>query len=665
MDPITQQLALASAGAGGADPLYVDDVFSIDLYDGTGSARSITNGIDLAGEGGMIWHKARGTYQGGSQNHAIHDTERGTYKHLKPNSTDAAWVASYGVSAYNNNGYSLNTAFDGQWNGMHLGVPTEYVSWTFRKAPGFFDVVTYTGDSNSSRTISHNLGSTPGAIFIKQAAGGTNNWYVYHRSTGTSQALSLNTDDVAVTRTDRVTAVSSSTFTLGNSSEVNYLNSTYVAYLFAHDDQRFGTDENESIVKCGVYNSVYQTDVNVNLGFEPQWLLIKNVDAGNHDWFLYDPMRGLTHDYDGGNTAKRLIANGSANEANSSGIELNSTGFKLQGTNPSGLNTWGSGVANRYIYIAIRRSHKPPETATDVFDVNSTYEVRNTSSAWTSSSGFPTDAIWMKSFSNNFSWEADTRLSQVSAKFDSTNSEQYTYFGWDTQDGVKAGSQNYYSSPASYVDYLFKRAPGFFDVACWDGTGSAHAVTHNLGAVPELIICKRRAGGTGWWYTYAAPIGNTKAVALNGNSGGYSGAGFWNNTSPTLTQFTVNTNSHLNASGSKYLAYLFSSVSGISKIGSYTGTGSTNINIDCGFTNGARFVFVKRYGSSGDWYVWDTSSGRGIGSGVEPYLKFNSNASQDGGYNYIDPSSAGFQVRNTSNNLININGATYFYFAIA
>ena len=63
MDPITQQIALASAGAGGADPLYVDDVFSTNLYTGTGSTQTITHGIDLAGEGGMIWMKQRsGTY---------------------------------------------------------------------------------------------------------------------------------------------------------------------------------------------------------------------------------------------------------------------------------------------------------------------------------------------------------------------------------------------------------------------------------------------------------------------------------------------------------------------------------------------------------------------------------------------------------------------------
>ena len=56
MDPISQQ-AFVAAGAGGSDPLYVDDVFSTFLHNGTGSAQTITNGIDLSGEGGLRGQK--------------------------------------------------------------------------------------------------------------------------------------------------------------------------------------------------------------------------------------------------------------------------------------------------------------------------------------------------------------------------------------------------------------------------------------------------------------------------------------------------------------------------------------------------------------------------------------------------------------------------------
>ena len=113
MDPITQQAVLATAGAAGAGgALYVDDVFSPYLYTGTGASLSINNGIDLAGEGGAVWLKARSneTYK----NHTIVDSERGkdstySYKVLFPNLTDAQYspgsAANATVSSFNSNGF--------------------------------------------------------------------------------------------------------------------------------------------------------------------------------------------------------------------------------------------------------------------------------------------------------------------------------------------------------------------------------------------------------------------------------------------------------------------------------------------------------------------------------------------------------------------------------
>jgi hypothetical protein len=65
----------------------------------------------------------------------------------------------------------------------------------------------------------------------------------------------------------------------------------------------------------------------------------------------------------------------------------------------------------------------------------------------------------------------------------------------------------------------------------------------------------------------------------------------------------------------------YSPPAGVSKVGSYTGTGTT-LSIDCGFTAGARFILIKRTDSTGDWYVWDTA--RGIIAGNDPYLLLNS-----------------------------------------
>jgi hypothetical protein len=73
----------AAAGAAGGDGAYIEDVFSTYLYTGNGSTQTITNGIDLAGEGGLVWIKRRD----GADSHAIGDTARGSQKLIRSNTT--------------------------------------------------------------------------------------------------------------------------------------------------------------------------------------------------------------------------------------------------------------------------------------------------------------------------------------------------------------------------------------------------------------------------------------------------------------------------------------------------------------------------------------------------------------------------------------------------
>jgi hypothetical protein len=118
----------------------------------------------------------------------------------------------------------------------------------------------------------------------------------------------------------------------------------------------------------------------------------------------------------------------------------------------------------------------------------------------------------------------------------------------------------------------------------------------------------------------------------------------------------------LSESGINYITYLFASCSGVSKVGSYTGTGTT-LQVNCGFTGGARFVLIKRTDSTGDWYVWD--SARGIVAGNDPYLLLNSTAAEVTNTDYVDTYSAGFEISSTAPAAINANGGTYIFLAIA
>jgi hypothetical protein len=155
-------------------PLDITDVFSTYLYTGTGAAQTITNGIDLAGEGGLVWIKSRS----GVVDHNLMDTERGLVSEgggpLTTTTTSAQGNNAQTITSFNSNGFTAGTEGSVSTNAM------DFASWTFRKAPKFFDVVTWTGTGVAGRTVSHSLGSVPGMIIVKRT-NTTGSWVVYHR----------------------------------------------------------------------------------------------------------------------------------------------------------------------------------------------------------------------------------------------------------------------------------------------------------------------------------------------------------------------------------------------------------------------------------------------------------------------------------------------------
>ena len=153
---------------------------------------------------------------------------------------------------------------------------------------------------------------------------------------------------------------------------------------------------------------------------------------------------------------------------------------------------------------------------------------------------------------------------------------------------------------------------------------------------------------------------NTESQASNGT--------LFNSTLPTSSVFSVGDLGAINNNNDNYIAYLFGDLAGISKAGTYSGTGN-NINVNCGFSAGARFVVIKRVDGNvgqtdqGDWYVWD--SVRGIVGGNDPYLLLNKTSAQTTNTDYIDPLNAGFTVTSSAPVDLNAVGGTYLFLAIA
>jgi len=630
----------ALAGTPSTPPVFVEDVFSTYLYTGTGATRTITNNIDLSGKGGLVWLKERS----GGEAHGLFDTLRGATYELQSANNGGHSANVTTLTAFTSSGFTVGT------NGSVNGNALTYASWTFRKQAKFFDVVTYTG-TGSARTVSHNLGSVPGMIIVKRTDT-TANWAVYHRSlTSSRYSLLLNlTGAEDLTDYFSTTAPTSSAFTVGTNAVVNASGGTYVAYLFAHDAGGFGTAGTDNVISCGSYTgNGSTTGPVVTLGYEPQWLLIKRTSGGTGNWFLVDNMRGLPV----GSNSSALFPNTSgAEDTSAASIAILSTGFQ-----PRAASIYINNNTDTYIYIAIRRGPmKTPTSGTSVFDTDAA-GANASANGEVFSSTFPVDFHFRKPRSSSANgWFSNSRLIPGSSlSFQSTSTEASLAYvdKYDRMSGIATTNGFDYTD---WAGWLFKRAPGFFDIVCFTYAGTALTVPHNLTVVPELIIEKSRSATTDWIvYHKDLPSPLTNQLQLNSTSG-YVAADYFQSL-PTSTNFFTRF-----ISSATWVAYLFATLAGVSKVGSYTGTGTTQ-TINCGFTAGARFVMIKRTDSTGDWYVWDTA--RGIVSGNDPYLLLNDTAAEVTNTDYIDPVNSGFELSSTAPAAINANGGSFIFMAIA
>ena len=617
----------------------------------TGSSQTIVNNIDLSTKGGMTWIKAR-TQPAFPSNNTLFDTVRGAGKYLISDASSAEANYPTSLSSFNSNGFSLGADPTGTVN--YSG--NTYASWTFREQPKFFDIVTYTGNGVAGRQIAHSLGSAPGAIIVKGTST-ANAWTVYHRSLNNASGGSLYLNSTSAQDLDPTnwnsTNPTSSVFTLG-SGATNTNGVTYVAYLFAHDAGGFGATGTDNVISCGSWTNDASGNATINLGYEPQYVMFKRTDNVGA-WNIIDTMRSFTV---GGND--NLLF------ANTSGAEL--TTYDYGSPTATGFDVAGIGPSASFIYIAIRRGPmRTPTTGTSVFA-----PVARTGTGTTAlvTTNFVTDLSITqgRTIGTEPSWI--NRLTGINALFSSTTgAESTTAYGtninpWDVMNGVELSTgPNFNGNTYGYANWEFARSPGFFDVVCYTGTSNPRTVAHNLGVVPELMIIKARTNGTAGpygWPVYSAALGNGSTVFVN-TTAAVSTVNYWNNTTPTASVFSLGTNNPVN-DVADYVAYLFATVAGVSKVFSFTGNGSSQ-TINCSFTTGARFILIKRTDSTGDWYVWD--SARGIVSGNDPHLSLNTTAAEVTTDDTIDPDSSGFIVNQVSATNVNVNGATYIGLAIA
>ena len=642
-DPITQSMIQGAAGAAGG-ATYVDDVFKSYVYRGTGGAtQTITTGLDIAGDGGLVWVKNRSN----AANHTLQDSLLGDNKYIVTSSANGSGTNTTRIKTITSTGFQVGD--DGDTGGNNV----DYVSWNFKKTEGFFDLVEYTGNGAASQTLSHELGSVPGCMMLKPIS--TNgDWRVWHRGITPNTAtygLTLNGNGATYgTMGDfGSTNPTATQFTVGSAQNTDGV--TYRCYLFAHDQAVFGEDEDQSIIKCGSISCPSQGNgVSVDLGWEPQFLLLKRTD-GTEDWWMMDTMRRYPAcDTNIGPQNMVLRANTASQEQPETYDAFNSTGFSL----------WNLSSRN-FIYIAIRMPDgyvgKPPALGTDVF----TAAVGESGSSVPAfPSGFITDFAIRTTPGSTQNRITATRL--LSHTYLYTNSTDAEVSGdSDASLDYNTGFGDWTSDLSNWQAWMWKRGQGF-DVVAYKGNGTAgRQIQHSLGRAAEMVWVRRRQGDN-WQVGHKGLNGGTNAwsyvISLNTNGAeSNAGADRFNNTAPTATHLTLGTDGGVNSSSYDYICMLFASVDGISKVGSYAGSDSAQ-TITTGFQ--PRFVLIKVINHQDGWTVLDTT--RGWGSGNDQFLQLDVNSAQaaaDAGA----PTSTGFTL--TVADVWNNANRNYIYYAHA
>ena len=619
--------------AGVSNPAkFVENIFSVNVYTGNGSDdHNIVNGVDLSGEGGLVWIKDRGN---SNTNHSLYDTTRGVNKRLISHKTDANATVPNMLDSFNSNGFTLgqdDSSGDVNTNN------NSYVAWTFRKAPKFFDVVGYTGDnSGSARNIAHSLGQAPGMIIIKRYSDAGYSWKVWHRSLSNGYSLSLNSTDAQDTsggvpifsNNDQQT---STHFQLpATNGNVNFFNAngvSYIAYLFGHDTSSDG------MIQCGSVDIDGSNNATLDLGFEPQWFLGRTYTSAA-DWEIHDTLRGWSEG------RLRKIQNDTNAETNYNAKYnwATNTGFQTSG--------YFSG-SQSLLYVAVRRGPmQTPTSRASVFEVD---ERQSADPNYITT--FPVDMAINPTTAGGNVRLTSRRLGNKKLLVDNAGSLEGGDSGQDYahNDGVNLVDSS------SYIAFMWRRAPKFFDYVRYDGNGSNRTIEHALGVTPEMIWVKNMtAYGQDWGVYYGDA---TDYLKLNSDAATADDNTFWNDTAPTSTVFTVGTHDSVNKNTNDHIAYLFATLAGISKVGTFSHTNGSSTDVDCGFSSGSRWVLVKRTDSTSDWYIWDTE--RGLVSGNDGYLVLNSTAAEVTNQDYIDPLNSGFQIAS------GFTTGSYMFYAIA
>ena len=202
-----------------------------------------------------------------------------------------------------------------------------------------------------------------------------------------------------------------------------------------------------------------------------------------------------------------------------------------------------------------------------------------------------------------------------------------------------------------------------FSITGFEGDATdGHETPHFLGKEPDLVMWKDR-DNVNSWLVQSPFIGESVSgdyLLLNSTIATSNGAAF--NTIFSDTTMSLGTGTIYNGASTNYIAYNFTSIPNVCKIGIHIGTGAAGNYVDCGFgTKKAVWVLIKNLTSSASWLVYDGSRNNG-GSFLLPNSS-NAEASASGVYEiqFVD---GGFVIIG-ANVAINALNDQYIFMAYA
>ena len=341
--------------------------FQVVLWTGNTSApRSITNDGNSNLQPDIVWAKNRTT---GGTDHELYNSTigTGTSGNLQPNNANGVGTATtYGqLTSFDTDGFTVNAGGTNDDKFNENG--SEFVAWQWKVGGGStstnnngniattvqanttagVSLVFYTGDGNNTgKTVGHGLGAKPTMIISKDRDGTSNvpGWRIYHQALGATKYLEFTTPAAGTFNDWDNTAPTTSVYSIGGDggyAPTNTNNTEYISLVFT-DVRGFS--------KMGSYigNGSASNGPFVFTGFTPAFVLIKNTDTANRNWYMYDNKRRT---FNANGTI--VSANNSNAEATDQAIDLLSNGFKVR---PGALGSYGTSNinhdTNKMIYMA-------------------------------------------------------------------------------------------------------------------------------------------------------------------------------------------------------------------------------------------------------------------------------------------------------------------------